>query len=157
MRLSDVLVREATVYGLAARGKEQALREILVALAAAGKIRSEDVGEFAEALMRRERLGTTGIGKGIGIPHAKHEKVSGLIAAVGHSDHGIDFASLDDQPVHTVFLLLASPSATGEHLAALERISAIIRDQDYWRFLRNASNSQELVGIVEEADARFGK
>jgi PTS system fructose-specific IIA component/PTS system nitrogen regulatory IIA component len=157
MRLSDVLVREATVYGLKAREKETALREMLDALAAAGKIRREDAGEFVDALMRRERLGTTGIGKGIGIPHAKHERVSGLIAAVGYSDKGIEFSSLDDQPVHTLFLLLASPASTGEHLAALERISAIIRDPDYWRFLRNAGSAQELVGIVEEADARFGR
>lgn len=157
MKLSDVLVREAVIYSLDARDKEPVLREMLAALANAGKIRTEDIDEFVEALMRRERLGTTGVGKGIAIPHAKHTGIKGLIAAVAHSTKGVSFASLDDQPVYTVFLLLASPSATGEHLAALERISAIVRDQDYWRFLRNAGSGEEVVEIIAEADTRFGK
>jgi len=157
MKLSDVLVRDAVIYNLVAQEKEPVLKEMLGALAAAGKIKSEDISEFVEALMRRERLGTTGVGKGIAIPHAKHSAVKGLIAAVAHSAKGVSFASLDDQPVYTVFLLLASPQATGEHLAALERISAIVRDQDYWRFLRNAASSEEVIEIIAEADARFGK
>ncbi len=157
MKLGDVLVRDAVVFDLKAREKEDALREMLDALAASGKIAPDEVGEFIDALMRRERLGTTGVGKGIGIPHAKHERVGGIMAVVAHSAEGVNFASLDDQPVHTLFLILASPSATGEHLSALERISAIVRDPDYWRFLRDASSAEEIVEIVEEADARFGK
>ena len=157
MRLTDVLVRDAVIYNLQAEEKEEALREMLQGLAAAGKIDGERADEFVEALMRRERLGTTGVGKGIAIPHAKHSAVKGLIASVAHSGKGVSFASLDDQPVYTIFLLLASPQATGEHLAALERISAIVRDQDYWRFLRNAAGAEEVIEIIAEADARFGK
>jgi nitrogen PTS system EIIA component len=157
MKLSDVLVSDAVIYNLEAQEKEPVLREMLAALAKAGKIRTEDVGDFVDALMRRERLGTTGVGKGIAIPHAKHAAVKGLIAVVAHSSKGVSFGSLDDQPVYTVFLILASPTATGEHLAALERISAIVRDQDYWRFLRNAASGQEVIEIIAEADTRFGK
>ncbi len=157
MKLSDVIVREAVIYGLKAQEKETVLREMVEALAAAGKVKADDSKEIIDALMRRERLGTTGVGKGIAIPHAKHSSVKGLMAAVAHSARGVSFASLDDQPVYTVFLLLASPNATGEHLAALERISSIVRDQDYWRFLKSAASAEEIVEIIAEADARFGK
>ncbi len=156
MRLSDVLVRDATVFNLEARSKEPVLREMLSAMVSAGKIEASRYEEVLEALMKRERLGTTGVGKGIAVPHAKHDRIQGIIASVGHSTEGVDFASLDSERVFTVFLLLASPGATGEHLAALERISAIVRDDDYWRFLRDAKSGAELLDIIGEADASFG-
>jgi len=156
MRLSEVLVREVTIFDFQSKTKEPVLREMLGALVAAGKVAPGRADEVMDALMRRERLGTTGVGKGIAVPHAKHDSIEGIIASVGHSRTGIDFTSLDKEPVYTVFLLLASPSATGEHLAALERISAIVRDDDYWRFLKDARSAEELVEIIAEADANFG-
>jgi PTS system fructose-specific IIA component/PTS system nitrogen regulatory IIA component len=157
MRLSDVLVRDATIYGLEAKTKEPVLREMLSAIVAAGKLAANRSDEVMEALMRRERLGTTGVGKGIAVPHAKHDCIDGIIASIGHSSTGVEFASLDNEPVYTVFLLLASPRATGEHLAALERISAVVRDDDYWRFLRDAKTGAEILEIIGEADASFGE
>ena len=156
MRLSDVLARDATIYGLEAKTKEPVLREMLSAMVAAGKLAANRGDEVMEALMRRERLGTTGVGKGIAVPHAKHDCIEGIIASIGHSSTGVEFASLDNEPVYTVFLLLASPRATGEHLAALERISAVVRDDDYWRFLRDAKSGAEILEIIGEADASFG-
>lgn len=156
MRLSDMLVREATIYDLRAGDKEGVLREVLASLAAAGRIDGARIDEIEQALIRRERLGTTGIGKGIAVPHAKHDSLEGVIVAIAHSRQGVDFASLDGKPVYTVFLLLASTRATTEHLAALERISAIVRDDDYWRFLRDARSAGEIHDIIAEADAAFG-
>ena len=157
MRLSDVLVREATIYDLQSRTKEPVLREMLAAMVASGNVTASRQDELMEALMRRERLGTTGVGKGIAVPHAKHGSVDGLIASIGHSGSGVDFTSLDSEPVFTVFMLLASPQATSEHLAVLERISAIVRDDDYWRFLRDAKSSEEMLELIQEADANFGQ
>lgn len=156
MRLSDVVVREATIVNLEARSKEPALREMLTALSTSGAVSASRANDLFDALMRRERLGTTGVGKGVAVPHAKHDSVERLIACIGHSAAGVEFASLDGEPVYTVFLLLASPSATAEHLSALERISSIVRDDDYWRFLRDARSKDEILDIVSEADARFG-
>jgi len=156
MKLSHVLVPEAVIYGLKATTKEPVLQELLGAVTAAGRVSKARSGDVLEALTRRERLGTTGVGKGIAVPHAKHDCIEGTMAAIGHSRAGVDFASLDGEPVFTVFLLLASPLATAEHLAALERISAIVRDDDYWRFLRDAKSALEIVEIIAEADANFG-
>lgn len=155
MRLSSVLLREAITDELVSCERDGVLAEMVDALVAAGAVEKNDCEDLLKTLMRREKLGTTGIGKGIAIPHAKHDGVEGIIAAVGHSKTGIDFASLDGGAVHTVFLILANPSATGEHLAVLERISAIVRDIDYWRFLKNARDSREILEIIAEADDRF--
>jgi len=156
MRLSDILVPEAVIFDLEAGEKDPVLREMLAAMVSAGRISQCRSADLFEALMRREKLGTTGVGKGIAVPHAKHDCIDGITASIAHSCAGVDFASLDNEPVYTVFLLLASPRATGEHLAALERISSIVRDDDYWRFLRDARSAREIVEIIGEADAGFG-
>lgn len=155
MRLSDILVRDAAIFELQAKNKETVLREMIEALVECGKVSPARSNDLFDALMRRERLGTTGVGKGIAVPHAKHECIERMIACIAHSRTGVDFASLDSEPVYTVFLLLASPSATSEHLAALERISSIVRDDDYWRFLRDARTRDEMLEIIGEADASF--
>jgi PTS system fructose-specific IIA component/PTS system nitrogen regulatory IIA component len=105
--------------------------------------------------MSREELGSTGIGKGVAVPHAKHECVQGLVVAFGRSQKGIEFSALDGQPVHLVFLLLSSKDVSGQHLEALARVARLVRDDRFCRFLREAKSRKELADILLEADAHL--
>ena len=125
------------------------------ARAADGRINPETSSVMVGALMGREKLGSTGIGKGVAVPHASHKKVEGLVAAFGRSRDGIDFAALDGQPVHLVFLLLASKGASAQNLEALARVAKLVRDESFCRFLREAKDKKELVELLQEADARL--
>jgi mannitol/fructose-specific phosphotransferase system IIA component (Ntr-type) len=147
---------EAIIYDLTSTDKPGVLREMVDTL-----VRNDDQLEGAEVnsvvgvLMAREELGSTGIGKGFAVPHARHEGVKGLVAAFGRSAGGIDFASLDGQPVHLVFLLLSPKDSSGQHLEALARAAKLARDGRLCRILRNARDAKELLEILQEADAQL--
>jgi len=146
---------EAIVDDLNATEKEAALKEVVGALVTAGRIREDAAASVVGALMSREELGSTGIGKGVAVPHAKHESVQGLVAAFARSRKGVEFAALDGQPVHLVFLLLSPKDSSGQHLEALARVARIVRDDRICRFLRDAKDSKELAELLQEADAKF--
>ena len=103
--------------------------------------------------MKREELGSTGIGKGIAVPHTKHPSVSKLVGTVGVSADGIDFNSLDGEKVHLLFLLISPPDLPVEHLRALENISRQLRDDMFCKFLKNAKSVEEIQTVLREADA----
>ena len=105
--------------------------------------------------MGREDLGSTGIGKGVAVPHAKHDSVDGLVAAFGRSKKGIEFAALDGQPVQLVFLILSSKEHSGQHLGALARVARLVRDDRFCRFLREAKDAKDLVDLFAEADSQI--
>jgi PTS system fructose-specific IIA component/PTS system nitrogen regulatory IIA component len=105
--------------------------------------------------MSREELGSTGIGKGVAVPHAKHESVEGLVAAFGRSAAGVEFAALDGQPVQLIFLLLSSKDVSGQHLEALARVARLVRDDKFCRFLREAKDRGELAELLQEADSHL--
>lgn len=155
MSLAALIPSEAILDGLESTSKESVLKEMVEALAAAGRVGPGAVDPMVEALLEREALGSTGIGRGIAVPHAKHESVRGLVAALGRSDKGIEFSALDGQPVYLVFLLLASKGSSGPHLEALARAAKLARDEHFHRFLRNARNSGELEAVLREADIKY--
>ena len=138
-----------------ATAKEEAVRELVGALAAAGKVAEADCKQLVAALMAREQLGSTGIGQGLAVPHAKHERVGNLLVAFGRSARGIEFDSLDGEPVFLIFLLLSSPEAPGQHLEALAYITKLLRDELFCRFLREAKSVQEIVDLLKEADEKL--
>jgi mannitol/fructose-specific phosphotransferase system IIA component (Ntr-type) len=105
--------------------------------------------------MAREQLGSTGIGQGLAVPHAKHEKVQDLVAAFGRSRKGIEFDSLDGEPVYLVFLLLSNKEASGLHLEALAYITKLLRDELFCRFLRDAANKDAVIELLREADEKL--
>jgi PTS system fructose-specific IIA component/PTS system nitrogen regulatory IIA component len=105
--------------------------------------------------MSREDLGSTGIGKGVAVPHAKHESIQGLVASFGRSHKGIEFSALDGQPVHLVFLLLSSKDVSGQHLEALARVARLVRDDRFCRFLRDAGSQKDMADLLQEADAQL--
>ncbi|MFQ5861588.1 MAG: PTS sugar transporter subunit IIA [Candidatus Brocadiales bacterium] len=153
MKLTDFLVEESIIYELKFRDKKSAIREMVEALTRSHKIPAKEVDSVMAALMKREQLGSTGIGGGVAVPHTKHGFVSRLLVTVARSEEGVDFDALDGEPVHLVFLLLSPNETAGAHLQALERIATLIRDNDFRRFMTTASNKEEMIEILREVDS----
>jgi PTS system fructose-specific IIA component/PTS system nitrogen regulatory IIA component len=155
MKLSDLIDSKAIVSELQATSKEEVVKELVAALEVAGKVEAKDAKKLTAALMAREQLGSTGIGQGLAVPHAKHNSVGNLVAAFGRSKKGIDFDSLDGEPVYLVFLLLSNKEASGQHLEALAYITKLLRDDLFCRFLKEAKDHAELVELLREADQKL--
>jgi mannitol/fructose-specific phosphotransferase system IIA component (Ntr-type) len=152
MKLSDFVVREAILTDLQATAKEAAIREMVGSLNEAGCIAPDQVESIARAILGREELGSTGIGQGVAVPHTRHPSVERLIGTVALSKHGVDFASLDSEPVDVFFLLISPPNQPGDHLRALENISRHLKDERFVSFLRQAQTRKNVVELLEEAD-----
>ena len=122
------------------------------ALVETGQIGAADLEGIIRAIMKREELGSTGIGKGIAVPHTKHSSVAKLVGTVGVSAEGVDFNSLDGEKVHLLFLLVSPPDRPGDHLRALENISRQLRDDTFCRFLKQSKTPADVWQLLEEAD-----
>ena len=156
MRMSDFVVRDAIIPGLTAVTKEGVIREMVEGLRAAGQFRGADQDDVVRAILHREELATTGIGRGIAIPHAKHQSVERLTASVGLSADGIDFKSVDTLPVHVVVLLISPKEAHGLHLRALEAVSRRLRDDGFVKALRQATSREEIMKLLERPEDAAG-
>jgi PTS system fructose-specific IIA component/PTS system nitrogen regulatory IIA component len=121
-------------------------------LVTAGGIKEDQQGSIIEAVMKREELGSTGIGRGVAVPHTKHPSVDRLIGTVGISQNGVDFNSLDGEKVQIFFLLVSPPDRPGDHLRALENISRQLRDDTFCRFLRQSKGVDDIKQLLQEAD-----
>jgi PTS system nitrogen regulatory IIA component len=150
MLLSDLLAPQAVVPALKVNSKKQALQE-LAGRAASACGRNER--EVLEVLMQRERLGSTGIGSGIAIPHGKLAKLERLCGAFARLDRPVDFEALDGQPVDLMFLLLAPEGAGADHLKALARIARLLRDPETTRKLRESRDAESLYAVLTESPA----
>jgi PTS system fructose-specific IIA component/PTS system nitrogen regulatory IIA component len=150
--MSDFVVREAVLPALTAATKEAAIREMVESLRASGHIKASEQENIIKAIMKREQLGTTGIGRGVAIPHTKHEGVERLMGTVAVSHAGVPFDSLDSEPVH-IFVLLVSPQdRPTEHLRALDNVSRNLRDDMFCRFLRQATTKEAIWELLTEAE-----
>lgn len=152
MRMSDFVVRDAIVADLPATNKEGVIREMVEALRAAGQFRGADLEDIIRAILKREFLGSTGIGRGVAIPHTKHNSVERLIGTVALSPQGIAFDSLDGEPVHVFVLLISPQDRPGDHLRALENVSRSLRDDNFVRALRAAKTREEIIALLDRAD-----
>ena len=169
MRLCNFIVRDAVIPSLAAPVppgapppdardpaaiggvKEAVVRQMVGALHAAGHFRAADMDEIVKAVMRREQLGTTGIGRHIAIPHSRHPAVDRLIGTLALSREGLPFDSLDGEPVY-VFVLLVSPQdRPGDHLRALEAVVRTMRNDEFVRQLRACQTREEIWALLENA------
>ena len=153
MKLTDFVVSEAIQPDLSAGTKEQAIRAMVVSLNNCGVIPTEEEDGIVAAILKREELGSTGIGNGVAVPHTKHPSVDRLIATVALSKEGVDFASLDGEAVHIFFLLVSPPDRPGDHLRGLENISRHLRNPNFCSFLKQAKTSEEIVDLLKEADS----
>lgn len=152
MKFSDFVSVEAIRAELTAEDKPGVIRELSDALKEAGKISSTDVDSVVKAVMKREELGSTGIGRGVAVPHTKHPSVDRLVGTVGVSPLGVDFDSLDGEKVQLFFLLISPPDRPGDHLRALENISRQLRDETFCRFLKQAKSADDIRQLLDEAD-----
>lgn len=153
MRLSDFVIPEAIQPDLKVETKEAAIRKMVESLGKSGSINQQDQESIIAAILKREELGSTGIGKGVAVPHTKHPSVDRLIATIALCKDGVDFASLDGEDVFILFLLVSPPDRPGDHLRALENISRHLRNDNFCSFLRQATTSQAVIELLEEADS----
>jgi nitrogen PTS system EIIA component len=152
MKFADFINVAAIKADVAADDKPTAIRELVESLAQSGAIAEADVPGIVAAIMKREELGSTGIGRGVAVPHTKHASVERLVGTVGVSVEGVDFNSLDGDKVHLLFLLVSPPDRPGDHLRALENISRQLRDDTFCRFLKQARTPHDIQQLLEEAD-----
>ncbi|MDZ7616559.1 MAG: PTS sugar transporter subunit IIA [Patescibacteria group bacterium] len=152
MKFADFICREAIRASLSATDKEGAIREMVQSLLDAGRIGADEYEGIVKAILKREELGSTGIGRGVAVPHTKHASVEQLVGTVAVSSEGVDFASLDGETVHLFFLLVSPPDRPGDHLRALENISRQLRDDTFCRFLKQAKGREDIELLLDEAD-----
>jgi PTS system fructose-specific IIA component/PTS system nitrogen regulatory IIA component len=152
MNLADFVVNDAIISDLKAASKEAAIREIVESLTRSGSIKAEEADSVVAAIMKREELGSTGIGNGVAVPHTKHPSVDRMVGTVAISRVGLDFQSIDREKVEIIFLLVSPPDRPGDHLRALENISRHLRGDTFCKFLRQAKSTEAIIEVLEEAD-----
>ncbi|SMC26634.1 PTS IIA-like nitrogen-regulatory protein PtsN [Desulfacinum hydrothermale DSM 13146] len=153
MKILDILPKEAIIPELGATTKRQVLEELTDALL---KCKPHlDRHRLLEVLLERERLGSTGIGDGIAIPHGKIEDLDQLILSFGRSSAGIDFESMDGKPAHIFFLLVAPENCAGIHLRALAKIARLLNNSGVRKRLQTAASRDEIYAIIRQEDDAF--
>ena len=154
MKITDLLSQDAVSTDLKSKSKEELLSELAELLVVSGDVKKNEKGEILKRLKEREVLGSTGIGKGVAIPHAKCPKVKKMTAAFGISKPGVDFKSLDGEPTYIFFLLIAPGETPGPHLKALAKISRLLDDKFVRDRLRSASGAQEVYKIIKDEEQK---
>ena len=149
MKITDFLRKEFVDPELKARTKQEVVNELIGLLVQAKKLPKRE--EAVKVIMEREKLGSTGIGQGIAIPHAKVQGLKEILIVFGRSLAGVEFDSLDGEPVHLIFLLLSPPEAT-ENLKILARISRLLKDRFLQQALKKAKNKEEIFNLIEEEE-----
>jgi len=152
MKILDVLHEETIITKLKSKDKKGVLEELVEPVARITGINHE---KLVRILMERERLGSTGIDGGIGIPHGKSKELDSLILGFGLSKSGVNFESMDGRPTHIFFLLFTPENSTGLHLKLLARISKILKNDDFKEKLINVSIVDEVLSIIREEDEDF--
>lgn len=153
MRILDFLRSDSIIGSMQASSKDEALTELLGPILAAYP--NLDKTKLLQTILDREKLGSTGLGGGVAIPHGKFEGLDRLAASFGRSQKGIDFASMDNKPAYLFFMLIAPKNCAGDHLKALARISRLFKDPLLTNNLRQANKSDEIFRLLEESDLKF--
>jgi nitrogen PTS system EIIA component len=154
MKLTDIVAADAVITNLKATTKDEAIREIVNSLRAAGKVATEHTDAIISAIMKREELGSTGIGRGVAVPHTKHSSVDSIVATVALSEAGLDFAALDGEVVHILFLLISPPDRPGEHLRGLETITRHLKSDEFCSFMRQCNTAEKVIDLLKEGDEK---
>jgi len=148
MDIADLITPESVLASLRVTSKKQAIQELS---SRAAKLTGQNERLIFETLMQREKLGSTGIGNGIAIPHGKLPKLERLFGMFARLDRPIDFEALDGQPVDLVFLLLAPESAGADHLKALARVARLMRTPDTAKLLRDSRDAEAIYAVLTRA------
>ena len=146
MRIHDLLDESVVKVGLESIDKEECFEEMIDLLVRGGRI--TDRSGALTAILQREEQGTTGIGRGIAVPHGKHPSVTGLVAALGVSQKGIEFDAVDNEPVYLVLMLLAKNNDPGPHIQALAETSRLLLVPGFYRKIIEAGTAGEILEII---------
>ncbi|MCA9218475.1 MAG: PTS sugar transporter subunit IIA [Planctomycetales bacterium] len=152
MKFSDFVCTNSITPQLVAEDKDSVIEEMVKSLVDAGQVSADEQDDIIKAILKREELGSTGIGRGIAVPHTKHPSVDRLVGTVAVSVDGVDFDSLDGEKVQLLFLLVSPPDRPSDHLRALEHISRQLRDEMFCRFLKQSKTREDISQLLEEAD-----
>lgn len=152
MKFSDIVCFEAAITELQASDRDGAIMELVSALEKAGRLEKGKCKEIAREVIKREKEASTGLGKGIAVPHVKHKAIKDVIATIGQSGAGIDFFALDKQPVYSVILLISPADDPDKHLQAMESIFKHLQQERFRKFLRQCRSAQQIEDLLNEAD-----
>ncbi|NOS99865.1 MAG: PTS sugar transporter subunit IIA [Phycisphaerales bacterium] len=152
MKLTDFFLCESFIHELQATERNGVIRELVSSLAAHGAIDPGHVENVSKIAIKRENEGSTGFGKGVAVPHVKFDGAKRMVATIGRSSVGVDFAALDRAPVYTVVLLVSPLHDPDSHLAAMEQIFKHMRRENFRRFLRQADSREAIIDMIREAD-----
>jgi mannitol/fructose-specific phosphotransferase system IIA component (Ntr-type) len=149
--LSQVFRENSVVY-LEKRGKTEVIKECVEHLVKTGRMRETRVEKAVKTIVDREKIGTTGIGEGIAVPHAELEFLKSFLGVIGVSRRGVDYKALDGNPVHYIFLFLTPTGRREEHMELLRDIVKFVRKGNYLRFLQNADSPAEIHDLIREME-----
>ena len=153
MRIGEILKKESVIADIEGKNKLDVIKEMTECLKQNNTINDDQA--LYTTLMEREKLGSTGIGENVAIPHGKSDELSQIITVFARSLSGIDFESLDQKPVHFVFMVIAPAHSTGQHLKALARISRLFKNQTLREGILRAEDSKAIYSILLEEDSKF--
>ena len=151
MKIMDFLCPDAISLNFEAQDKKTAITEMVEILAECKKLKKS--AEVIETVLEREKLGSTGIGQGVAIPHGKTDSVVNQVGGLAISQKGVEFNSLDGEPVYIIFLLVGPVEVAGQHLKALSRISRLFKDKFFRQALKDAKTKEDVIKIIEREDA----
>jgi len=153
VKLADILRESSVIADIKGVTKKEILFEMVETLKNAKLI--DDVDSVVDIIMEREKLGSTGIGDGVAIPHGKMKKLSTILCVAGRSKEGVNFDAVDRQPVHIFFLVLAPEDSASMHLKVLSRISKVLRDQSFRKKILKLADAHEIYTNIIEADDKL--
>jgi len=152
MRFKEFICFDATIPALEAADRDGAITELVSTLVRSGKLPAAQAKDVAKAVIKRENEASTGMGKGVAVPHVKYADIPEDVAAVGRPAKGVDFSSLDKQPVYTVILLLSPVGNADRHLQAMEAIFHHLQKDDFRRFIRQAATTEAMKEVILDAE-----
>jgi mannitol/fructose-specific phosphotransferase system IIA component (Ntr-type) len=152
LKFADFVCFEAIIPKLKAGDRDGVIAELVSALGNAGRFTDADCSEVLKAVIEREKEASTGMGKGMAVPHVKHTAVTDTVAAVGLSDTGIDFSALDKQPVYSVILLISPVDDPDKHLQVMESVFKHLQKDKFRRFLRQSQTAEQIEELLRDAD-----
>jgi len=152
MKFEDFVCFKAAIPELKAHDRDGVIAELVSSLGKAGKLGKGKCKEIARAVIKRENEASTGMGKGVAVPHVKHKAVKDVVAVIGLSSAGIDFSALDKQPVYSVILLISPADEPDKHLQAMENIFRHLQHEKFRRFLRQCRSMAQVEDLLREVD-----
>lgn len=155
MKLADILNQDCIMPDIKAMGKREALEEMVEELAFRFAGLNNNKEKLLEAILERERLGSTGIGYGVAIPHARLKGINSIAVLFGRSIKGVEFQAMDERPAHLFFLIAVPEDSNTAHLKVLARISSLLKDSEFRRRLMEASTQEEIYNIIVEEDRKL--